>query len=122
GGNVATATIPVQAGYQVPFAERIRREAGVPTRTVGLITSARQADEIIANGRADCVLLAQKLLRDPYWPLRAAAELERTVSWPKQYLRAAPAGSPAREPLTQSAVSSRQSTVGSRQSTVDSTE
>ena len=58
-----------------------------------------QADEIVSSGRADCVLLARELLRDPYWPLRAAAELQRTVSWPKQYLRAAPAGSPAREPL-----------------------
>ena len=99
GGNVAAATIPVEAGYQVPFAERIRREAGVPTGAVGLITSARQAEEIVSSGRADCVLLARELLRDPYWPLRAAAELQRTVSWPKQYLRAAPAGSPAREPL-----------------------
>jgi 2,4-dienoyl-CoA reductase-like NADH-dependent reductase (Old Yellow Enzyme family) len=99
GGNVAAATIPVEAGYQVPFAERIRREAGVPTGAVGLITSARQADEIVSSGRADCVLLARELLRDPYWPMRAAAELQRTMSWPKQYLRAAPAGSPAREPL-----------------------
>jgi 2,4-dienoyl-CoA reductase-like NADH-dependent reductase (Old Yellow Enzyme family) len=99
GGNVAAATIPVQPGYQVPFAERIRREAGVATGAVGLITSARQADEIVASGQADCVLLARELLRDPYWPLRAAAELERTVPWPKQYLRAAPPGSPAREPL-----------------------
>jgi 2,4-dienoyl-CoA reductase-like NADH-dependent reductase (Old Yellow Enzyme family) len=99
GGNVAGATVPVEAGYQVPFADRIRREAGVPTGAVGLITSPRQANEIVSSGRADCVLLARELLRDPYWPLRAAAELGRTVSWPKQYLRAAPPDSPAREPL-----------------------
>ena len=99
GGNVAGATIPVEPGYQVPFAERIRREAGVPTGAVGLITSPRQADEIVATGRADCVLLARELLRDPYWPLRAARELGQTVSWPKQYLRAAPPDSPVREAL-----------------------
>jgi 2,4-dienoyl-CoA reductase-like NADH-dependent reductase (Old Yellow Enzyme family) len=99
GGNVAGVAIPLEAGYQVPFAERIRREAGVPTGAVGLITTPAQADEIIASGRADCVLLARELLRDPYWPLRAARELGKTVSWPKQYLRAAPAGSPARRPL-----------------------
>jgi 2,4-dienoyl-CoA reductase-like NADH-dependent reductase (Old Yellow Enzyme family) len=100
GGNVAGATVPIEAGYQVPFAERIRREAGVPTGAVGLITSARQANEIVSSGRADCVLLARELLRDPYWPLRAAAELGRTVSWPKQYLRAAPPNSPVREELS----------------------
>ncbi len=99
GGNVAGAAVPVEAGYQVPFAERIRREAGVRTGAVGLITSPRQADEIVSSGRADCVLLARELLRDPYWPLRAAAELGRTVSWPKQYLRAAPPDSPMREAL-----------------------
>jgi len=101
GGNVAGARIPLQAGYQVPFAERIRREAGVATGAVGLITSPRQADEIIAAGRADVVLLARELLRDPYWPMRAAAELGRVVPWPKQYLRAAPSGSPARQALNE---------------------
>lgn len=99
GGNVAGVQIPVAAGYQVPFAERIRREAGIASGAVGLITSPKQADDIIAEGRADCVLLARELLRDPYWPLRAARELGRQVSWPKQYLRAAPAESPMREPL-----------------------
>jgi 2,4-dienoyl-CoA reductase-like NADH-dependent reductase (Old Yellow Enzyme family) len=99
GGNLAGATIPIEAGYQVPFAERIRREAGIPSGAVGLITTPKQADDIIAEGRADCVLLARELLRDPYWPLRAARELGRQVSWPKQYLRAAPADSPMRQPL-----------------------
>ena len=90
GGNVASAKIPVGPGYQVPFAERIRREAAIATGAVGLITEAAQANAIIAEGRADCVLLARELLRDPYWPLRAARELEITMDWPVQYLRAAP--------------------------------
>jgi 2,4-dienoyl-CoA reductase-like NADH-dependent reductase (Old Yellow Enzyme family) len=95
-GNVADAKIPVGPGYQVAFAERIRREAGIATGAVGLITSSAQADEIIRNGRADCVLLARELLRDPYWPLRAARELGHPAPWPPQYLRAAPPGTPSR--------------------------
>jgi 2,4-dienoyl-CoA reductase-like NADH-dependent reductase (Old Yellow Enzyme family) len=100
GGNVATAKIPLGPGYQVPFAERIRREVGIPTGAVGLITEPRQADEIVSSGRADCVLLARELLRDPYWPLRAARELGHPIDWPAQYLRAAPHGSAARSPMT----------------------
>jgi 2,4-dienoyl-CoA reductase-like NADH-dependent reductase (Old Yellow Enzyme family) len=96
GGNVARATIPLAPGYQVPFAERIRREAQIASGAVGLITSAVQADAIIREGRADCVLLAREMLRDPYWPRRAAAELGHVVEWPPQYVRAAPPGSPAR--------------------------
>jgi 2,4-dienoyl-CoA reductase-like NADH-dependent reductase (Old Yellow Enzyme family) len=95
-GGAVRATIPVAPGYQVPFAERIRRETDVATGAVGLITGARQADEIVREGRADCVLLARELLRDPYWPLHAAGELGLTYPWPAQYLRAAPAGTPAR--------------------------
>ena len=102
GGNVATATIPLGPGYQVPFAERIRREVGIPTGAVGLITEPRQADEIVSRGQADCVLLARELLRDPYWPLRAAHELGHRMDWPAQYLRAAPHGSAARAPLAES--------------------
>ena len=97
GGNVPVAEIPLGPGYQVPFAERIRREAEMPTGAVGLITSPQQADEIIRNGQADCVLLARELLRDPYWPFRAARELGHAMPWPAQYLRAAPRGTPARE-------------------------
>ena len=67
------AQIPVGPGYQVPFAERIRRDAKIPTGAVGLITTSSQAEAIVAAGQADCVLLARELLRDPYWPLRAAA-------------------------------------------------
>lgn len=92
GGNVPHAEIPVAPGYQVPFAERIRTEAGIPTGAVGLITTAPQADAIVREGRADAVLLARALLRDPYWPLHAAQELGVAIDWPAQYLRAAPAG------------------------------
>jgi len=96
GGNVATAAIPLSPGYQVPLAERIRRDTGIPTGAVGLITTSAQADEIVREGRADCVFLARELLRDPYWPLRAARELGHLAAWPPQYLRAAPPGSPSR--------------------------
>jgi 2,4-dienoyl-CoA reductase-like NADH-dependent reductase (Old Yellow Enzyme family) len=88
GGNVAKVKIPVGPGYQVPFAERIRRDAQVPTAAVGMITEPAQADEIIRTGKADMVLLARELLRDPYWPLRAARELGADISWPDQYERA----------------------------------
>jgi 2,4-dienoyl-CoA reductase-like NADH-dependent reductase (Old Yellow Enzyme family) len=99
GGNVPTAEIPVGPGYQVPFAERIRREVGIATGAVGLITSASQANEIIRDGRADCVLLAREFLRDPYFPLHAARELGQHASWPSQYLRAGPNGATPRQPL-----------------------
>ena len=75
GGNVEKAKVPVGPGYQVPFAERIKREADVATAAVGMITAPAQADQIIGAGQADLVLLARELLRDPYWPLRAAREL-----------------------------------------------
>jgi 2,4-dienoyl-CoA reductase-like NADH-dependent reductase (Old Yellow Enzyme family) len=88
GGNVATAKVPVGAGYQVPISEAVRRGAEVPTATVGLITSPTQADEIIRNGRADLVLMGRELLRDPYWPLHAAVALKQPVPVPPQYLRA----------------------------------
>jgi 2,4-dienoyl-CoA reductase-like NADH-dependent reductase (Old Yellow Enzyme family) len=96
GGNVLRAQIPVGPGYQVPFAERIRRDAGIATAAVGLITTPAQADEIIRSGQADLVLLAREMLRDPYWPLRAAAELGHQMPWPPQYLRAAPPDPPSR--------------------------
>jgi 2,4-dienoyl-CoA reductase-like NADH-dependent reductase (Old Yellow Enzyme family) len=96
GGGVPYAQVPVAPAYQVPFAERIRRETGVPTGAVGLITGASQADAIIQAGQADCVLLAREMLRDPYWPQTAAHELGHPLPRPKQYLRAAPRGTPAR--------------------------
>jgi 2,4-dienoyl-CoA reductase-like NADH-dependent reductase (Old Yellow Enzyme family) len=98
GGLVVSQKLEIGPGYQVPFAERIKREAGMATGAVGLITTASQADEIIRSGRADCVLLARQMLRDPYWPLHAAMELGVSSPWPKQYLRAAPDGSPKRPP------------------------
>jgi len=101
GGNVATATIPLGAGYQVPFAERIRREAGILTAAVGMITSPMQAEQILHSGQADLIVMAREFLRDPYWPLNAARELGKSISWPVQYLRAAPQGSTPRKPASQ---------------------
>ncbi len=89
GGNVL-AEIPVGPGYQVPFAAQVRRDAGVPTGAVGLITDPHQAEQVVAEGSADVVLLARELLRDPYWPLRAASVLGVDVTWPAQYDRAKP--------------------------------
>lgn len=90
GGGSPHARAPVGAGYQVPFAEAIRREAGVPTAAVGMIAEAMQADQIIRNGQADVALLGREVLRNPYWPLRAAAALGQRehASVPNQYLRA----------------------------------
>jgi 2,4-dienoyl-CoA reductase-like NADH-dependent reductase (Old Yellow Enzyme family) len=96
GGLVPGVKIPQEPGYQVSFAGRIRREAGVATAAVGLITEPEQANVIIAEGEADLVLLARAELRDPYWPMHAAAALGQTASWPVQYLRAAPQGSSKR--------------------------
>jgi 2,4-dienoyl-CoA reductase-like NADH-dependent reductase (Old Yellow Enzyme family) len=96
GGQVPDAKIPVGPGFQAGFAARIRREAGIPTAAVGLITDAAQANDLVAQGAADVVLLGRELLRDPYWPMHAASVLGETASWPVQYLRAAPHGSPAR--------------------------
>jgi 2,4-dienoyl-CoA reductase-like NADH-dependent reductase (Old Yellow Enzyme family) len=88
GGNIASASIPAGPGYQVPFASRIRRETGLPTAAVGLITSPEQAEQILKTEEADMVILAREFLRDPYWPLHAARQLKQDVPWPKQYLRA----------------------------------
>jgi 2,4-dienoyl-CoA reductase-like NADH-dependent reductase (Old Yellow Enzyme family) len=90
GGLVPDARIPVGPGFQVPLAERIRREAGIATAAVGMITAPAHADEIIRNGRADLALLARELLRDAEWPLRAARLLGRTTALepPPQYARA----------------------------------
>jgi 2,4-dienoyl-CoA reductase-like NADH-dependent reductase (Old Yellow Enzyme family) len=88
GGAVAHQQIAVGPGYQVPFAERIRHEAAIPTGAVGLITEPEQADEILRGERADLVLLAREMLRDPYFPLHAAETLGVDVKWPVQYERA----------------------------------
>jgi 2,4-dienoyl-CoA reductase-like NADH-dependent reductase (Old Yellow Enzyme family) len=92
-GLVPTAIIPVGPGFQTEFAERVRREAGIATAAVGLITSPAQADHIVRTGQADMVLLGREILRNPYWPLSAAQALGQSAAWPMQYLRAAPAGS-----------------------------
>jgi 2,4-dienoyl-CoA reductase-like NADH-dependent reductase (Old Yellow Enzyme family) len=89
GGAVPGAKIPVGAGYQVPFAEAVKK-AGVPSAAVGLITGAAQADEIVASGKADLVFLARQSLRDPYFPMHAAHELGAEHRWPAQYERAKP--------------------------------
>jgi 2,4-dienoyl-CoA reductase-like NADH-dependent reductase (Old Yellow Enzyme family) len=99
GGNDPRQQIPVGAGYQVAFAERIRREAAISTGAVGMITAAEQADQIIRTGQADVVLLARELLRDPYWPLRAAETLHKPGAWPVQYERAAHGKVERRQPL-----------------------
>ena len=88
GGLAREQKIPLGPGYQVPFAERVRRETGVPTAAVGMITTPRQAEEIVGSGKADLVLLAREFLRDPYFPLRAAKARGVALEPPKQYLRA----------------------------------
>jgi 2,4-dienoyl-CoA reductase-like NADH-dependent reductase (Old Yellow Enzyme family) len=87
---VPDAKIPAGPGFQVPFAERIRREAGIATAAVGFITDPKQADAIIQAGQADLVLLAREELRDPYWPAHAARVLGQAASLPapRQYARA----------------------------------
>ena len=88
GGSVPNARVPVAPGYQVPFAARIRREAGIPTGAVGMITDGGQADEILLRGDADLIFLAREMLRDPYFPRRAAAALGVKLDAPVQYQRA----------------------------------
>ena len=88
GGLVPYAKVAIGPGYQVPFSEAIRREAGIPTAAVGMITEAAQAEGILAAGKADAIVMARAFLRDPYWPLHAAKELGVDVDWPSPYLRA----------------------------------
>ena len=98
GGLVPNAVIPVQHDYQVPFAERIREESGLLTGAVGMIVP-READVLLREGKADVVEFAREFLRDPYFPLQLAREMGVPVSWPVQYLRAAPDRTPRRDPL-----------------------
>ena len=88
GGLVRTQQIVDKPGYQVEFAARVRREAGVPSGAVGRITTPAQAEAILAGGDADLIFLAREMLRDPYWPMHAAKALGITPPWPMQYLRA----------------------------------
>ena len=89
GGLHHTQQVAVEPGYQVPFAAAIRA-TGIATGAVGMITEPKQAEEVLVTGQADAVLLARELLRDPYWPLRAATELGDDIAWPPQYDRARP--------------------------------
>jgi len=100
GGNHPAQQIPVGPAYQVPHSEAIRREAGIPTGAVGMITEAEQANNIIRSGQADVVLLAREFLRNPYWPLQAAAALQQKISWPVQYARAAAHRTEPRHPVS----------------------
>ena len=90
GGNYAKAQVPIAPLYQVHLAERIRREAGIPTRAVGMITEPDEAEAIVVEGRADLVALARAVLADPRWPWRAAAALGTPFETPPQYARSAP--------------------------------
>jgi 2,4-dienoyl-CoA reductase (NADPH2) len=85
GGLVPKATIPVGKNYQVPFAAAIRKEVGMRTGAVGLITEPEQANEIVTSGSADIVLLAREMLREPYWALKAQQALHQEPAWPTQY-------------------------------------
>ena len=87
-GGLNRGPVPVGPGYQVPYAEAIRRKADVPTAAVGEITEPAQAEDVLASGAADLVLLGRESLRDPYWPRRAAAELGAPITAPRQYARA----------------------------------
>jgi 2,4-dienoyl-CoA reductase-like NADH-dependent reductase (Old Yellow Enzyme family) len=102
-GLVVDQKIAAGPCFQVPFAERIRRDANILTATVGLIETKEQAADILARNQADLVLMAREFLRDPYWPLRTARELKQPTAWPAQYLRAAPAESKARMPTADAA-------------------
>lgn len=87
-GNIAGAKIPLGPAYQVPFAERIKKETGILTGAVGLITEAKQAEEILKANKTDVIIIARQSLRDPYFPMHAAKELGDDIQWPNQYLRA----------------------------------
>lgn len=86
-GGVVPANIDVFPGYQVPFSETIKRDANIPTGAVGLITTGKQAEEILKNNRADLIFLGRELLRNPYWAYEAAKELNADITAPKQYTR-----------------------------------
>jgi 2,4-dienoyl-CoA reductase-like NADH-dependent reductase (Old Yellow Enzyme family) len=100
GGNHPAQQIPLGPGYQVHHGETIRRQADIPTGSVGMITEPAQADQIVRTGQADLVLLARELLRNPYWPLHAAEALHQQTPWPVQYARAASGKTEPRRPVS----------------------
>jgi 2,4-dienoyl-CoA reductase-like NADH-dependent reductase (Old Yellow Enzyme family) len=104
GGLTTQQVLQPGPGYQTNFAERIRREAEIATGAVGMITEAAQAEHILRTGQADVVLMAREFLRQPYWALDAAEQLGDVISWPAQYIRSAPHGSPERKPIVTSAI------------------
>ena len=87
GGTVSHQKIPVTPGYQVPFAERVRKEAGVQTRAVGMIADPAQAEEIVASGKADMVAMARAILDNPRWVWHAAERFGVPLDYPPQYAR-----------------------------------
>ena len=98
GGTAANAEIPTGPGYQTRFAERVRKESGIATGTVGMITEPAQAEHILRTCQADIIFLARELLRDPYWPLHADDDLGgRKATWPAQYQRATHRDQPIHE-------------------------
>jgi 2,4-dienoyl-CoA reductase-like NADH-dependent reductase (Old Yellow Enzyme family) len=99
GGVVPEAQVPVKPGYQVPFAERVKREVGLVTGTVGLVSDPRQAEAIVAEGRADFVALARAMLFNPRWPWHAAVVLGAEIRYPPQYERCAPKAWPPAKTL-----------------------
>src|SRR5690242_21951181 len=99
GRLVRLAQIPAGPAYRTAFAERLRREAEMPTGAVGYITGGAQADDILRTGQADVVFIARESLRNPYWPLEAAKEVHQQIAWPKQYLRATTAGTASRNEI-----------------------
>ena len=88
GGNIGNVKIPLVAGYQVPLAAKVKKEASVLTGAVGLITTAQQAESILQNEQADIIFLAREFLRNPYFPLHAARSVNFDIKWPVQYERA----------------------------------
>ena len=91
GGTAPDAQIPAGPGFQAVFAEAVRKDVGIETGAVGLITSPAQAEQVLVTGQADAILLGREFLRSPYWPLTAAADLGVDLEWPDQYKRAKPA-------------------------------
>ncbi len=103
GGISPNVQIPLAPGYQVPFAERIHKDAQIATGAVGLIVDPHQAEAILQADQADLIIMARQLLRDPYWPLHAAAALGVDITWPVQYERAKPPPTPAPPPRNETA-------------------
>ena len=88
GGNIFDSKVPENTEFQVPFAKAVKEESGILTSAVGYITSSDSANNIIRTGSSDIIALGRELLRNPYWPLKAAKQLKADILWPNQYLRA----------------------------------